>query len=248
MLLQAEAFALAFDAYQRAVALDPRDSAALAGFAQAAAGARREADARAELEAIARREPENAPVRVELSHVLAAGGDLQGALTAANEAVRIAPNDPRAGEQLASVLADASAADRLLPLADALRERFPDRIDPQYYRATALYLRGKTDEAIAALRRVVETHPTHARAQNLLGAACASEGRADCARAAFEAAIRANPRDPSPYVNLGVFRVRAGDPRGALDPFGQALALDPQSAAAREGLAQARAALLTNPR
>ena len=40
-------------------------------------------------------------------------------------------------------------------------------------------------------------HPDHARAQNLLGAACATLGRRDCAQAAFEASIRANPRDPS---------------------------------------------------
>jgi Flp pilus assembly protein TadD len=110
-----------------------------------------------------------------------------------------------------------------------------------------LYLRGQTEDAISALRHVVDTHPDHARAQNLLGAACATAGRADCARTAFEAAIRANPRDPSAYVNLGVFRVQSGDAQGAIDVFGQALALDPQSAAARNGLSQARAALGSNP-
>jgi lipoprotein NlpI len=49
------------------------------------------------------------------------------------------------------------------------------------------------------------------------------------------------------YVNLGVFRLQAGDARAALDAFGQALALDPRSDGARNGLVQARAALGANP-
>ena len=46
-------------------------------------------------------------------------------------------------------------------------------------------------------------HPDHARAQNLLGAACATLGRRECAQSAFEASLRADPRDPSTYINLG---------------------------------------------
>jgi len=248
MLLEAEAYGLAYEAYRQAIALDPTNAAVLSGFATAAAGARRQVEARDELTALGRRQPENAAVRVELSHLLAATGDLPGALAAAGDALHLAPQDPRVAEQVASVLADASDAERLTPLADALVERFPDRPDGRYYRATALYLRGQTEDAIALLRHVVDGHPDHARAQNLLGAACATAGHPDCARAAFEAAIRANPRDPSAYANLGVLRLQSGDAVGALDAFGQALALDPQSAAARNGLVQARAALGSNSR
>jgi spermidine synthase len=247
MLLRAEAFSLAFEAYRRAIALDPRNSAALAGFSTSAAGARRQAEARQELQAMAREQPSNAAVRVELSHLLAATGDLQGALAAAGEALHLAPQDPAVAEQLASVLADANDVERLAPIADALVHRFPERVDARYYDATALYLRGKTEDAIATLRHVVDAHPDHARAQNLLGAACATAGQADCARMAFEASIRANPRDPSAYVNLGVFRIQSGDASGAIDAFGEALALDPQSNAARDGLTQARRALGSNP-
>jgi spermidine synthase len=248
MLLRAEAFGLAYDAYRRALALDPASPRALSGFSTAAAGARRQAEAREALQTIAKSQPANAAVRVELSHLLAAGGDLQGALAAAGEALHIAPQDPGVAEQVASVLADASDAERLTPIADALTQRFPDRPDARYYLATSLYLRGKTEDAIAALRHVVDAHPDHARAQNLLGAACATAGQPECARAAFEAAIRANPRDPSAYVNLGVFRLQVGNAVSAIDAFSEALALDPQSTAARNGLAQARAGLQSNPR
>ena len=247
VLLKAEAYGLAFDAFRHALAMNSRNVAALSGFSQAAAGARQEAEARAWLQSIASREPDNAAVRVELSHLLAATGDMPAALKMAGDALHLAPQDPRVAEQVASVLADANDADRLAPLADALAARFPDRPDGAYYRAAVMYLRGKTEDTVSTLRHVVDAHPDHARAQNLLGAACATLGRSDCARAAFEASIQASPHDPSGYVNLGVFCLQSGDPRTALDAFGQALALDPRSTAARNGLSQVRAALDGNP-
>jgi Flp pilus assembly protein TadD len=170
-------------------------------------------------------------------------GDFQGALATVEEALRLEPDNPRAGEQLASILADAGDGERLAPVADALTARFPERPDPRYYRATALFLRGKTEDAVAEVERVTASHPTHARAQNLLGAACATLGRRDCARAAFEASIRANPRDPSAYVNLGVFALQTSNPRDAANHFAEALSIDPASEAARDGLSQARSQL-----
>jgi len=242
MLLKAEAYGLAYDAYLRAVTLNARNADALAGLSEAAAGARKQTEELDWLKSLAAHDRANAAVRVELSRVLAASGDLEGAVAAATEALRLAPDDPRGGEQLASVLADAGDADRLAPLADSLVARFPDRPDAHYYRASALFIRGKTDDAITEVRRVTDGHPAHARAQNLLGAACGTLGRRDCARAAFEASVRANPRDSSTYVNLGVFYLESGDPQAAAESFAEALSLDPGSVPARNGLAQARAA------
>jgi Flp pilus assembly protein TadD len=99
--------------------------------------------------------------------------------------------------------------------------------------ASALFLQGKTVDAIREARRVVDAAPGHAQAQNLLGAACATLGRRDCTLAAFEASIRANPRDPSTYVNLGMFHLQSADPQSASGAFAEALAVDPMSAGAR---------------
>ena len=139
----------------------------------------------------------------------------------------LAPDDPRAGEQLAAVLADAGDGERLAPLADALARRFPGRPDPLFYQATALFLRGRMKEAAAAAREVVGARPDHARAQNLLGAACASQD---------ELAARRRPSKPlsarfhacrPPYVNLGNLRLQTGDPEGAARSFAEALVTDP---------------------
>ena len=247
MLLKAEAFGLAYEAFLRALSLNGQNAEALAGLSDAASGAHKEEEERDWLKSLATREPRNVAVRLELSRVLAARGEIEPALAAATEALQISPDEPRAAEQLASVLADAGDAERLAPLAEALAGRFPDRADTRYYRASALFLQGKTEEAIVEARNVTGRNPGHARAQNLLGAACATLGRRDCALAAFEASIRANPRDPSTYINLGTFYLQLADARSAADSFVEALAIDPASTAARNGLTQARSLLASNP-
>jgi spermidine synthase len=247
MQLKAEAYELAYQSFRHAVTLNSRNAEALSGLVVAAASARKQPETLDWLKVIATREPGNAPVRIELAHMNAAAGDLNAAIEAASAAMRLAPDDPRAAEQLASVIADAEDADRLEPLAASLAARFPERPDPRYYQATVLFLRGRTEEAIGAIRAVVDRHPDHARAQNLLGAACATLGRRECAQTAFEAALQADPRDPSTYVNLGLFHLRSANPQEAARYFTEALSIDAQSQAARSGLAQVRSAL-ANPR
>ena len=243
MDLRAQAFETAYGAFREAVARNSRHVEGLSGLSDAAGGANHLADERQLLEAIAAREPDNVQVRIELSRVRAVLGDGAAAVEAAQSALRFAPDDPRAAEQLASVLADLDDRERLASFSEAMMARFPNRPDAAYYRATSLYLSGQTDAAIALARRVVTTKPDHARAQELLGAACAASNQRDCAQTAFEAAIRVNPRDPSGYVNAGALQLQIANPSSAASYFASALAIDPSSTAARDGLAQARAQL-----
>ncbi len=245
MDMKAQAFLTAYDSFRRAVALDGRDADALRGASDAAAGANRQAEHRTWLEALAAAAPANAALHVELSRVRAAAGDFDGAISAASEARRLEPGDPRPAEQLASVFADMGDAARLGPLADALVARYPERDDGRYYRATALLLLGRPAEAAGEARQLLAANARYAKAQNLLGAACATSGQRDCAQAAFEASIRLNPREASSYINLGLIYLQTADPVTAADYFAEALALDPVSAAAKNGLRQAHAALAT---
>jgi len=239
--IEAEAPDLAFDDYRHAIATNPRNETALSGLSLAAAGAHRQVEARQWLQSFTLAHPDNTLIRIELSRLLAGAGDLNEAAAAAAYALRLAPDDPRSGEQMASVLADAHDADRLAALADALASRFPDRSAPRYYRAAALFLHGRFDDAETEARRLVAAAPADARAQNLLGAACASAGRRDCAEAAFAASIAANPRDPSAYINLGNSYLEGGRASAAVGVFGEALSIDPGSTAASDGLAKAQA-------
>jgi len=240
--LKANAYDLAFESFRQAAAIDSRSAEALRGASDAAARGQRVDVVRKWLEQMVASDPRNVAARVELSHILAAGGDPAAAIATATEAARIDPGNPRPLEQLASVLADAGDGERLRPLAEHLVEQFPDRTDGRYYRATALFLQGRTAESVAEARRVLELDPKNAKAQNLLGAACATEGDLACARAAFDAAISADPRDPSSYVNLGQLYLQRGDTTAAISTLTEALYSDPQSTAARDALAQAKAA------
>ena len=240
MQLKSQAFGDAFDAFRQALTLNSRNADALSGLSDAAGGAGKLDEERNWLRDLATREPGNANVRIELSRILAVTGDVQGAVETAEGALRLAPDDPRAAEQLASVFADANDAGRLAPLADAMAEHFPGRPEARFYQATALFMRGQTQDAANAARQVVTARPDHARAQSLLGAACAALGQRDCARSAFEAAIRANPRDASGYVNAGVFSLQTANPAAAANYFASALTIEPGSKPARDGLAQAR--------
>jgi spermidine synthase len=234
--MRAEAYAMGAHSYRRAVALDSRNAEALRGALRAASMQGQTDAARQWLESLSRQQPSNASVRVELSYLAAATGKTEDALAHANAAIALAPDDPRPVEQLASILADAGDAERLAPIADHLVSRFPGREDGRYYQGVALMLRSRAFEAADAARRLLSAAPNHAKAQNLLGAACATTGDLDCARAAFSRAIEIDPRDPSPHVNLGVLHLQAGDNAASAQHFREALVLDRGSAAAREGL------------
>ena len=190
MLLKADAFGLRLRGVPpRAATLNSRNAAALerpVGYGRRRASRKgRTCDW---LMAAAAREPANAVLGAELAHLLASTGRVRpGAAGRHWQRWRTRPTDPRAAEQLASIFADAGDADRLAPLAERLIDRFPgDRIRCITARRR-LFIRGRNEEAIAAVQPLVALNPDHARAQNLLGAACATLGRRDCARAAFDA-------------------------------------------------------------
>ena len=239
MELKAEAYGTAFESFRRAVALDLNAVEALRGASDAAAGAHRQAEAEDWLRRLRSEAPGNAAVLVELSRVLAARGAFDDAIAAASQARRLEPRSPGPAEQLASIFADAGDLKRLAPLSDWLVQEYPDRADSVYYHAVALVLADRMTEAVDSLTRLLAATPRHARAQNLLGAACGNTGRRECAEQAFRASIDLNPRDPSPYVNPGALS-RGGLPAAAADAFAEALALDPTSSAAGRGFVEAR--------
>jgi len=238
--LRAQSFATAYDAFHHAAAMNPHDTVALTGLSDAAGGSNRLTDEREWLRGLAHSAPDNPALRIELSRVLAVTGDAGGALDSALAAAQISPDDPRALEQLASVVADSGDGARLTPIADQLVTRFPERADSGYYRATAQFLAGRTAEAVATARQVAAQHPGHSRTQGLLGAACAALGERQCAEAAFTYSIDDNPRDTTGYINAGLFQLQIARPDAAAGYFASALALDPNSVSARNGLAQAR--------
>jgi spermidine synthase len=241
--LQARAFGMAHESFRRTLALDSRSADALRGSSDAAAQTRTLPQEIDWLKTMAGTEPDNAAVRVELSHVLATLGNTEEAIAAAREAARIDPSRPEPMEQLASIFADVGDGVRLTPIADELVRRFPTREDGRYYQAAAAFLAGRATDVERPIRALLTANPHHAKGQNLLGVVCGSLGKHECAQAAFAAALKLNPRDPSVYVNLGYLRLARGDRAAAAEFFAEALAIDATTEAARRGLAELRGVL-----
>ena len=194
------------------------------------------------LKTLAAAEPGNAAVRVELSHVMAALGDAEAAIAAARDAALIDPSSAAPLEQLASIFADLGDTARLTSAADELVSRFPAREEGRYYRAAALFLAGRANDAESAVRTLLNANPRHAKGQNLLGIVCAALENHECARMAFAASMDLDPRDSSVYVNLGYLNLERGNPATAVELFSEALTIDATSETARQGLENARVA------
>ena len=76
-----------------------------------------------------------------------------------------------------------------------------------------------TDLALTEARRVLAVNPTHAKAQNLLGACLASQGQRDEARSRVRGLDRRRPARPGTYANLATLELQAGNRRSRREVF-----------------------------
>jgi Flp pilus assembly protein TadD len=135
-------------------------------------------------------------------------------------------------------VADEEDAEALAVAVAGLQQAAPDAPATLYYAANLEYLRGNIPKAAQLAEQAAALRPGDARAHNLVGAAYGALGRTDRARAAFHAALKARPDDPVAYVNLGALELESANASAAGEYFADALSLDPESRAAREGLAR----------
>jgi spermidine synthase len=240
MLLAADAFRPAFDDLRRAAELNPNDALTFDGLLRASAHLDQNSQTRAWLTRLAS-DPGSTAAKLALSRLLASEGAYDDAARIPFSLLQADPANQAALEQLASVLADAGDVERLAPVVARLRAEAPGSEAARYYTATLLFLQERPDLAASEARAIVAMNPGHARAQNLLGAALASLGQREEARAAFHASLRADPRDSATYANLGTLELQAGNRTAAAQHFASALIVDQFSDPARKGLAEAMA-------
>ena len=240
MLLKAEAYVPAYDAFSQAVMLQPSDESAIDGLLRAAAGAQRTDDAIQILSKAAGTDGRNVPAHVGLSRLHASRGDTEKAIAIVQPLMRDLPGDPRPYEQVVGILADSGDSHRLRDVAAYMHERWPDRPGSSYAAAVLALLEGRPADAERLATAALARRPHEARFYTISGTAAASLGQKDAARRAFDAALQRNARDPVVYVNLGLLELESGNTETAARRFAEALLLDPESSAAREGLRRAR--------
>jgi tetratricopeptide (TPR) repeat protein len=238
--LRSDAHRPAYEDFTKALASDPNDTLALDGLIRAGAALNRIDEVRAALTKMASA-PANTAAKLALSKVLASQGAVEEAARIPFGLLQTEPGNVPALEQLASILSDVGDAPRLEPVVARLVAEAPKNTWSHYYAGSLFFMQNRLDMAAQAARNAIDLDPANAKAQNLLGACLASMGQADAARAAFEASLKADPREPGTYTNLATLELQAGNRARALQYFAEALTVDPMSQSARDGLASLRA-------
>ena len=240
MFLRSDAHRPAYEDFTRALASDPNDTLALDGLIRAGAALNRIDEVRAALTKMASA-PANTAAKLALSKVLASQGAVEEGARIPFGVLQADPSNVPALEQLASILSDIGDASRLEPVVARLVAEAPKNTWSHYYAGSLFFMQNRLDMAVQAARNSISLDPANAKAQNLLGACLASMGQADAARTAFEASLKADPREPGTYTNLATLELQAGNRARALQYFAEALTVDPMSQNARDGLASLRA-------
>jgi Flp pilus assembly protein TadD len=243
MLFKSDVYAVAYDDYIKALQHDATDAAALDGLVETALLTRHAADGLAWVKGVTQNRPPAAATSIALSRLLAATGARNEAIAVAEKARDLAPSDTAPLEQLAAIYADASDTGSLDQIVSDLRATAPSQPSTHYYTAVLALLNGRPDDAVAEGNKTVAAAAGYAAVYDLLGAAHTKRGEAAKARDSFLTSLRYNAHDSTAYSNLGALELAAGNAQRAANYFAEALWLTPDSAPARQGLAQAQAAV-----
>ena len=108
------------------------------------------------------------------------------------------------------------------------QRRSPASVDTLLSEAGALVNAGRLEEAEAATRKILTTHPRNAEAHSLLGVILDQRGRTAEAEKEYGAALRLQPKLVSALSNLGVLLAKTNRGSEAIAKFEQVLKIDPK--------------------
>jgi len=124
--------------------------------------------------------------------------------------------------------------------AGELDPEIPSAAKKEFNRAAHDAAGGKTDDAIAHLRRAIEIYPKYLLAHNDLGVQLLGQTKLDDAAVEFRRAIEIDSKAFNPRLNLGIVLVQQAKYADALPMLQAALSVEPDSPAAilYDGLAR----------
>ena len=168
------------------------------------------------------------------------------AVTAFQEAAHLDPTVALYADSLGAVLLQMRQVDGALAWLDRAVQLDPTYGDAHLHRATALFMAGRLDEAVAGYRRALSlpslTVP-HVAHQNL-GYALYALKRYREAEQSLRFALSLEAQEPTmaaTYVNLGLVLIADGRREEAKAAFRRARELAPNSASARDATEQLKA-------
>lgn len=200
---------------------------------------RRPADAERELRGLLVQEPEHVSGHALLGIALIQQGQAGEAVEAAQEAVRLAPDQWFPQYAAAQVYYRARLPE---PAMTAAREAL--RLEPQHVPnwevlARVHMLRGEWELMAGAARQGLGIDPQDRDLVSLFSLACTNLGDGGQATAAAAHAVQLDPEDATAHFVQGRAALRFGEPRRAAESFREVLRLDPGFGAARDYLVAA---------
>jgi len=163
--------------------------------------------------------------------------DLDGAVAALTEAVRLDAKFAFANYNLGLSLRDKRDVDGAIAAYKAAIQANPKYTSAHFNLGNALRDKGDLDGAIAAFKEAVGTNSEYANAHVNLASALRDKGDTDGALASFREAIRLDPKNAYAHTGVGsILRRVKRDPDGAIAAFKEAIRLDPEYADAHHHL------------
>ncbi len=221
--------------WRRVLALLPADPQAHERLAAILEGEGRAAEAAVHLKAAAEADPGKLKPWKRYARALEELGQGDEAFKVWRRVLELEPSDPHAHDRLAELLSGqglkARALDHLKALADPAGDRAAWR-----RLARALEELGRSEEAMAAWRRVLELAPADQDAHTAL-AELLSDRPAE-AVAHWRAVAEASPKNPEAWRGLARSLQATGDAAGAADAWRRRLKLDPDDIETHAALAE----------
>lgn len=195
----------------------------------------RPAEAAAEARTAMAGDTRNPEPRYVLGTALEAQGDLEGALSAFQEAIRLDPGHVGALSHVAGIESrlgrDAEAA-RAREAHDAAlaRHRIDDRVRGHRVAGVEAFNRQDFARALEEFRTILQEDPRDPQAHLYEGSALLALGRHDEARRALEESLALDPRNERALLELGRLEALEEHLDQALDAWRRAIAINPDFA------------------
>jgi predicted Zn finger-like uncharacterized protein len=170
----------------------------------------------------------NLKVNVAVGALLLDKGDLTGAETALNQALKVEPSNPEANYFMARVHAARSEWTSAIESMRAALDRVPGRASYHYELGRIYRDAKKIPEAIEEWKTCVKLNPRHADAHTAMGEVYQDAQRYDDAIVAYDAALKADPTRTALLVSVGDCYAQTNHWTEALARYQQALARDPK--------------------
>lgn len=163
-------------------------------------------------------------------------GKRKAALGSIETAIRLRADEPFYHSLRSLILSDLHRGKEALESAGRALAVEPDDALALAAKAAAHCSLERWSDAEEWCRRALAVDPDHGMAANLLAQTLRLQGKSEMGAAAAARLLAADPEDSLAHVNAGWSALQRRDRVGAESHFREALRLDPESDAAREGL------------